>query len=79
MAITRNLDPVGRVVIPMEYRVQLGLIENDPLDISVENGAIVIRKQHLGCVFCGGSGNDLTYLNGKAVCRKCLDSLKQTT
>lgn len=77
MAITRNLDPVGRVVIPMEYRVQLGLLVNDPLDISVENGAIVIRKQQLGCVICGSTGNDINFINGKAVCRACIDSIKE--
>ena len=77
MAITRNLDSVGRVVIPMEYRAQLGLLVNDPLDISVENDAIIIRKQQRGCVICGAADSDISFVGGKAVCRKCIDSIKE--
>ena len=74
--ITRPLDKNGRVVIPMEIRRALKIQTNDLLEISAQNGAITITKHVPGCLFCG-ENEDTVYFQGKAVCRKCLDSLRE--
>lgn len=41
----RRIDDLGRVVIPKELRQQLQLSEGDALDIVVDKGQIVIKKE----------------------------------
>ena len=40
----RRVDDLGRIVIPKEIRQNLGIREGDPLEISVDNGAICLIK-----------------------------------
>ena len=42
--IVRRVDDLGRIVIPKEIRRNLGIREDDPLEIFVENGCICLRK-----------------------------------
>lgn len=42
--ITRRIDELGRIVIPKELRINLGIREGEPLEIYVENNCIVIKK-----------------------------------
>lgn len=45
--IVRRLDDLGRIVIPKEIRRNLGIKENDPLEIYVTNDGEIILKPHL--------------------------------
>lgn len=69
--IIRRIDDLGRVVIPVEMRRVLDMGE---LSISLENNAIVLRRAHAGCVFCG-SGKDVMDFRGKLVCPRCARQL----
>ena len=51
--VVRRLDELGRIVIPIEQRRLLDINIHDPVEINVEEGKIVIRKYHTGCIFCG--------------------------
>ena len=73
--IVRKIDALGRVVIPKELRDKMYIEDGDPLEIFVENDAIVIQKYAAVCVFCG-SGEDLTHFKGRNVCRACAASIK---
>ena len=42
--IVRRIDDLGRVVIPKEIRRNLHLKEGDPLELFIEDGAVVFRK-----------------------------------
>ena len=42
--ITRKIDELGRIVVPKEMRYNLGIRDGEPLEIFVENNAIVIKK-----------------------------------
>lgn len=42
--IIRRIDDLGRIIIPKIIREELSIDEGDPLEISVENGKIVLRK-----------------------------------
>ena len=44
--IIRRIDDLGRIVIPKETRRMLGIREGDPLEMYIEDGAIVYRKYH---------------------------------
>ncbi len=40
--ITREVDHMGRIVLPIELRRNLGIAEGTELEISVENGSVVL-------------------------------------
>lgn len=42
--ITRRIDELGRIVIPKEMRVNLGIREGELLEIYIENSALLIKK-----------------------------------
>lgn len=42
--IIRRIDDLGRVVIPKEIRRTVRIREGDPLEIFVENGAVIFKK-----------------------------------
>ena len=42
--IVRRIDDLGRVVIPKEIRRTMKICEGDPLEIFLENGAVIFRK-----------------------------------
>ena len=68
--IVRKTDQLGRIVIPMELRKKLGIGENDPLEIFVDEDMIILKKyQHdLTCLITGTiSSDNLSLANGKVV------------
>lgn len=42
--MNRNIDNLGRIVIPKEMRTQLDIKENDPLNIELQDNKIIITK-----------------------------------
>lgn len=72
--IIRNVDPLGRVVIPKEMRKVLGINEGDPIEIVKVNNDIVLRKYSKGCIFCG-SDKDVVEFNRALVCEGCRKDL----
>lgn len=74
--IIRNVDPLGRVVIPKEIRKVLGINEGDPIEIVKVNNDIVLRKYIKGCIFCG-SDKEAVEFNGAVVCEGCRKALGQ--
>ncbi len=73
--IVRNLDALGRLVIPKELRSSLGLREGGEVEILAEDGHIILKKFDPSCTFCG-STEELMHFRGKLICRACLEQLK---
>lgn len=42
--IIRNIDSYGKITIPKDFRSRLDIQEQDPVEISLDNDAIIIRK-----------------------------------
>ena len=72
--ITRPVDALGRVVIPMEIRENLNIKTKDLLEISLQGNQIVLKKHGESCIFCDSS-EDLVIFEDKKVCKKCLAKL----
>ena len=72
--IIRRVDELGRIVLPIELRRSLGISEKDPMEISVEDGSIILRKHQDACLFCG-SARDQVEFRDKTVCRDCVNRL----
>jgi transcriptional pleiotropic regulator of transition state genes len=74
--IVRKLDSLGRVVLPMELRKTLGINPEDPMEIFVDGDQIIVKKYVAGCFFCGTVSDKNKGLNGKEICKNCLNSFK---
>lgn len=72
--IVRNIDELGRIVVPKEIRKKLGISNTDPVEIYVEDDKIILTKYLPVCHFCGNV-NDLTEHMGKNICKECISSL----
>lgn len=74
--IIRQVDELGRVVLPIELRRKLNINIKDAMEIFTEGDTIVLKKYEIGCLFCGDTV-DLKELNGKYVCKSCLEKLNK--
>ena len=72
----RQLDSLGRIVLPIELRRTLVIHTKDMLEILVEGNTVVLRKYEPNCHFCGGS-TGLTSYKDKLICKRCLKELKE--
>ncbi len=74
--IVRKVDDLGRIVLPIELRRNLGIDIKDPLEIYVDGDFIMLKKYEPTCVFCG-SATDVINFEGKNICRNCIADLKK--
>ena len=74
--IVRPVDPLGRVVIPVELRRTLNIKTDDSLEVYVDGDFIMLKKYEPACIFCGNA-KDVENIHGKNVCRNCLDEMKK--
>ena len=73
--VIRQLDSLGRIVLPIELRRTLDIKNKDFLEILADGNSIILRKHDPNCCFCGSS-RDLTAYKDKLVCDRCLKELK---
>ena len=74
--IVRPVDPLGRVVIPVELRRTLGIKTDDSLEVFVDGDYIMLKKYEPACIFCGNA-KDVVSVHGKNVCKDCLAEMKK--
>lgn len=75
--IVRKVDELGRVVVPIELRRNLGIGEKDPMEIFVDGDRIVLKKYEPACTFCGEADNVVRF-KGKIICHSCMDTLHKS-
>ncbi len=73
--IVRPVDPLGRIVIPVELRRTLGIRTDDSMEVFVDGDYIMLKKYEPACIFCGNA-RDVQVIHGKNVCKDCLAELK---
>ncbi len=71
----RQLDALGRIVLPIELRRTLNISTRDMLEILVEGDSIILRKYEPNCHFCGSSTGLVSYRD-KLICKHCLSEIK---
>lgn len=74
--VVRRVDQLGRIVLPIELRRKLDIVEEkDSLEIYIDEDSILLKKYEPGCIFCADA-SDVTVFKGKNICRNCLGELK---
>ena len=74
--IVRNIDELGRIVIPKEMRKKMDIASSDPVEIYVDGDKIILTKYCPYCSFCQ-SENEVTEFKGKKICKACLDEIRR--
>lgn len=72
--ITRRLDELGRITLPIELRRSLGILDRDPLEILVEDDRIILKKYQPEDIFTGDT-EDLIEYHGKKVSKKSIKEM----
>ena len=73
--IVRNIDELGRIVVPKELRKKLGIAANDPVEISSDGDRIILTKYSPVCHFFG-STDGVSEFKEKSICEKCISEIK---
>lgn len=73
LGITRPVDLLGRIVLPIELRRNLNIKEGNYLEIFTHNDQIILRPYRPGCVICKRVRDEEEMIEG--VCRECVVSL----
>ena len=74
--IIRNIDELGRIVVPKEIRKKLGIENTDPVEIYVEGDKIILTKYFSACHFCG-STEGVSDFKSKKICADCIKDIKE--
>ncbi|PNQ80778.1 AbrB/MazE/SpoVT family DNA-binding domain-containing protein [Paenibacillus sp. F4] len=74
--MARNLDSLGRIVIPIEIRRRLGINKDTPMEFFItEDSIIMCRVGNESCLLCGETKQLIQHKNSY-VCIYCANSLK---
>lgn len=69
--IVRKVDELGRVVLPIELRRNMGIEIKDSLEVFVEDNMIILKKYEPADIFTG-SMEDLIDYRGKRVSKQSI-------
>ena len=75
--IIREIDKLGRIVIPKEIRALNKINPGDGLEIFVDDDMIILRKPKKNCIFCHRE-DFLGEYKGKTVCAICIGDIKKS-
>ena len=68
--IVREIDALGRIVLPKSIRKVYNLKERDGVEIFTDGDMIILKKYAPFCIFCGEQENLIKYKD-KNICKKC--------
>ena len=74
VGIVRQIDALGRIVIPKELRRTLDIADGDPLEMFIEDNTVILRKYQPACIICGNAKNIVTF-KGRNFCPDCVKQL----
>lgn len=73
--IVRKVDELGRIVLPIELRRTMDIVDKEELEIYVDGAAIILKKYQPACIFCDDV-KDVVKYRGKHVCPACIAELE---
>ena len=73
--MVRKVDELGRIVLPISIRQNMGIEARDSVEIFTDENRIILQKYQSSCIFCN-TADELVYFNDQRICRECLEKLK---
>ena len=71
--IEKEIDALGRVVLPIKYRSKLNISKKSKVIISLDNGYIKISPKQSLCALCGASENVSAKVR---LCVNCIKNIR---
>ena len=71
--VEKEIDNLGRVVLPVSFRNKLGLRGKDKVLVRVNEASIIILPLEMRCALCG---KKITKEAKIRLCRACLDEVR---
>ncbi len=59
--VVRNVDNLGRIVVPITIRKAWNLTEGSPLEIFTDDDMIILKRYEPGCIFNGTVDESVEY------------------
>ena len=74
----RMIDELGRVVLPVEVRHELGWSEKTSLEIYLnrETREVILKTYIDACIYCGATEN-LKEFNKRKICDECQKAISE--
>ncbi len=72
--IEKEIDRLGRLVIPIEFRKKLGLRAGDFALLFCNGGELTVRPKKSSCALCA---QELCGNEGIRLCGRCIDRVKR--
>lgn len=72
--VVREIDKLGRLVMPVEYRKALSIKNGDTVSMSLVGDHVEVRPCRMSCVFCGAKEGLVEY-KSVPVCDVCLGDM----
>ncbi len=73
--IEKEIDSLGRILIPIKIRHKLGLSENSKVLISMTSDGVFIKPSNASCAICGALIEKDKKLR---LCNACIEKAKTT-
>lgn len=74
IGIVRQVDELGRIVLPKELRRVFDINYKDALEIYTDEDRIILKKYEPSCAFCGDA-KDIFDFGGKKICPNCAKAI----
>ena len=72
--ITRKIDELGRIVLPIEFRKALNVDTKCDLDMEIKDRTIVLMPKQTVCHICGTS---IPIKSKYCLCQACIKMIKE--
>ena len=72
--IEREVDQLGRIVLPMEFRKKLGIERNTRVSIYMHDDTVLVKAFEKSCLMCKSKSELNTELG---ICRACIEKVKK--
>ena len=69
--IVRQVDELGRIVLPIELRRTMNINTKDSMEIYTDGNQIILKTYEPACIFCN-TASDIIQYNGNNICKDCL-------
>jgi transcriptional pleiotropic regulator of transition state genes len=73
---TRQIDQLGRVVVPAALRRMLGISVGDTLEFTARGEELVLRRIAPSCAICGNDASELVDMHEKHLCKGCVEEIR---
>lgn len=73
--IVREMDELGRIVLPQEIRNALGWGANTKVSVIHKNDRVMLRRYTGSCFVCG-SEKDIRAIRNKFICENCIHEME---